>query len=132
MRLAWTGVAVLGLCGILAGLLEAVLVPVYAGSTVVPVGVALALVTNVLLPRLAFALVPRTAAAAVPFATWLVAIVVFGIVARPEGDVILPGGSLQWASYAVLLGGALVGTVTVVTAVPPRTPRTPRTPPVRR
>ena len=40
--LDWGGVAVLCLCGALAALLEALLVPLYAGSVLVPIAVVLA------------------------------------------------------------------------------------------
>jgi hypothetical protein len=112
----WLGVAVLAACGLLAGLLEALLVPLYIGATIFPVAVVLALVSNVVLPRLAHTLVPSTLAALLPFLAWLVVVIGFGVVARPEGDVILPGapGSLEFVTYGVLLGGAVAGTATVV------------------
>jgi hypothetical protein len=48
----------------------------------------------------------------------------FGVMARPEGDVILPGapGTVEAVVYGVLLGGALAGTVSVVTSAPPPPP----------
>lgn len=120
---AWDviGVVVIALCGFLAGLLETLLVPLYAGSIVVPVSVALALASNVVLPRLARALVPRTMAALAPFGGWLIVVLGFGALTRPEGDVILPGSpsSLEFVTYGVLLGGALAGTATVVWSNPP-------------
>jgi hypothetical protein len=119
--LDWLGVVVLAACGALAGLLEALLVPLYSGSALVPVSVLFAVAGNVALPRLARTLVPRTAAALAPFIAWLIVVVGFGAIGRPEGDVILPGSplSLEVVTYAVLLGGALAGTVTVVLMSPP-------------
>ena len=119
--LDWAGVLLICLVAILAALLEALLVPYYIGTVVVPVAVVAAVVSNVLLPRMARALVPRTIAAALPFLAWLVVIIGFGVVTRPEGDVILPGAprGVEYVVYAVLLGGALAGTVTVVTSAPP-------------
>jgi hypothetical protein len=116
----WAGVVVVCAVAVLAAALEALLVPSYVGSTPVPIAVVLALVSNAALPRLGYRLVPRALAAIAPFGCWLVVIFVFGVVARPEGDVIMPGGSLQWVSYGVMLGGALVGTLSVVFALPPR------------
>jgi len=118
----WAGVALLTLCGALAGLLESLLVPLYWGSRIFPVAIVLALVTNVVFPRMAGALVPRMSAVLAPFAGWLIVVVGFGVVTRPEGDVILPGApnSLEFVTYGVLLGGALAGTVTVVWTSPPR------------
>ncbi len=123
--LGWLGVVLLALVAGLFGLLETLLVPLYAGSTAVPVAVLLAVLSNILLPRMARTLVPTTPAAAVPLFAWLVVVIGFGVLARPEGDIILPGGSLQWVTYGVVLGGALAGTVSVVLSGPPaaRSPR---------
>lgn len=128
---AWDrlGVVLVTLCGALAALFAVLLVPLYVGSSVLPIAVALALVSNVVLPRMAHTLVPRTLSALAPFAAWLVVVLGFGAVARPEGDVILPGAprSVEWVTYGVLLGGALAGTATVVWLTPPPA----RRPPVR-
>lgn len=116
---AWFGVAMVCLCAAASAVLEALLVPLYAGGVVFPIAVVFALAGNIVLPRLALVFVPRTLACVLPFVSWLVVIVVFGISARPEGDVILPGGgTLQYVSYGVMLGGALAGTISVVTATP--------------
>lgn len=113
---AWAGVALLCGCAVLSGILAVFLVPLYAGSVLVPVAVVLALASNVALPRLARTLVATATATVLPFAFWLMTVIVVGVLPRPEGDVVLPGGggALQWASYGVLLGGALAGTFTVV------------------
>ena len=112
---AWAGVALLCACAVLAALLALFLVPLYAGSVIVPVAVVVALASNVALPRLARALVETTVAMVLPFLSWLLVVIVIGVMPRPEGDVVLPGGrgALQWVSYGVLLGGALAGTLTV-------------------
>ena len=112
---AWLGVAVLCGCAVLSGVLELFLVPLYVGSVLIPVAVVLAVASNVALPRLACTLVATTTATVLPFAFWLLAVIVVGVLPRPEGDVVLPGGggALQWVSYGVLLGGALAGTMTV-------------------
>jgi hypothetical protein len=118
---SWIGLLLVCLCAVLAAILELLLVPVYVGSVVLPVAVVLAVASNIALPRLAFGIFPRALAAAAPFVLWLVVVFVFGVFGRPEGDVILPGGSsVQLVSYGVLLGGALAGTITVVVTVPPR------------
>jgi hypothetical protein len=120
----WDGLGVLlvTLCGALAALFETLLVPLYAGPALVPVAILLALISNVALPRMARTLVPRTLAAMAPFAAWLVVVLGFGTIARPEGDVILPGApsSVEFVTYGVLLGGALAGTATVVWLSPPK------------
>jgi hypothetical protein len=117
------GVLIIALCGALSALFETLLVPLYAGSALVPVAIVLALIGNVALPRMARTLVPSTLAAMAPFAAWLVVVLGFGTVGRPEGDVILPGapGSVELVTYGVLLGGALAGTATVVWLTPPKT-----------
>ena len=123
--IAWTTLVLLGASAALCALLESLFVPLYSGSTLVPVTVLATVVTNAGLPLLARAVVPSTRAVAAPFVVWLVVVVGFGVLTRPEGDVILPGGDPQWVSYAVLLGGALVGTITVISCVPRATPRPP-------
>jgi len=112
----WFAVALLAACGVLAGLLETLLVPLYVGATVFPLAVLLALVTNVLLPWLARAAVPRTPAILAPFAGWLLAVLGFGAVGRPEGDVILPGSrsSLEYVTYGIIIGGFIAGVATVI------------------
>jgi hypothetical protein len=118
---AWTGVAVLCGSAALAALLTLFLVPLYAGSVLVPVAVVMALASNIGLPLLARTLVATTAAAFLPFLSWLVVVILVGTVTRPEGDIVLPGGGgLQLVSYGVLLGGGLAGTVTVVLSSGPR------------
>jgi hypothetical protein len=140
---AWVGVALLCGCAVLAALLTLFLVPIYAGTVLVPVAVVLALATNIVLPRLARTLIPTTGAAMLPFASWLIVVIAVGALTRPEGDIVLPGGggALEWVSYGVLLGGPLAGTVTVVLSSgagrpspppagpPPAPPRRPRTGP---
>jgi hypothetical protein len=120
-RADWLGVALIALCGALAAVIEALLVPLYIGSVVAPVAAVLALASNILLPRMARALVPSTLAAVAPFLTWLVVMIGFGVLTRPEGDVILPGApaGAEYVTYVVLLGGALAGTVTIVLLTPP-------------
>lgn len=124
------GVAVLCGCAVLAALLELLLVPLYVGSAVVPVAVVGAVAGNILLPRMARTLIDSTLAAVAPFLSWLVVVLVVGLMARPEGDVVLPGGgTLQWVSYGVLLGGAAAGVVTVVVGTTPPLPKPPATTP---
>jgi hypothetical protein len=118
----WFAVALLAACGVLAGLLETLLVPLYVGATVFPIAVVLALITNVLLPWLARIAVPKTPAVLAPFLGWLLAVLGFGTVGRPEGDVILPGSpsTLEFVTYGVMFGGFLAGLVTVLWLTTPR------------
>lgn len=126
---AWLTIAVLVACGLLTGLLESMLVPLYSGSSTVPIAPVLAVLTNIGLPWLARRVADRLLPVALPFVGWLVTVLALGFVTRPEGDVILPGGSLQWVAFALIIGGTLAGTATVVLTVPPRTVPPRRLPP---
>jgi hypothetical protein len=120
----YVGVVVLCGVGFLSALFDVFLVPLYAGKVLVPLAVVLAVVGNVLLPRLSRALVPATWAAAAPVAVWVVLAFVLGFTARPEGDVLLPGGGyVQWVGLGMVFGGVLAGIGTVVTSMPPPAPR---------
>jgi hypothetical protein len=114
-------VAVIALCGLFAGLVEVLLVPLYIGSVIMPIAVVCALAGNVALPRLAHSVVPRMSAALAPLLGWLLVVLALDAVARPEGDVILPGTpvSVELVGFGVLFGGALVGTITLVWLSPP-------------
>ncbi|HEV7193829.1 MAG TPA: hypothetical protein VGN35_11570 [Jatrophihabitantaceae bacterium] len=118
--LDWVGVALVCGSAALAALIELFLVPLYAGSVLVPVAILLAVAGNVLLPRMGRALVPKALAAVLPFVAWLIVVVAVGFFTRPEGDVVLPGGGgAEWVGLGVALGGALAGTVTIVMSTPP-------------
>jgi hypothetical protein len=119
--LDWAGLVLLVLCGALAALLETLLVPLYVGSVIVPISVLLAVLSNVALPRMARTLVPRTAAAGAPFLAWLVVVIGFGVLTRPEGDVVLPGSptGAELVTYGLLAAGVIAGTATVAITTPP-------------
>jgi hypothetical protein len=115
-----SGVVVVCAAAALSGLLEVMLVPLYAGRVLVPVAVVLAVAGNLVLPRLARSLVNSTWAAAAPVAVWLVVTVALGFSARPEGDVLLPGGGyVQWVGFGVFLGGLAAGLAAVIVGMPP-------------
>jgi hypothetical protein len=116
----WAGLLLVVLAAALSALIEAFLVPLYAGTVVVPVAVVLALAGNLALPRLARALVPRTAATVAPVLAWLAVMFVF-LAGRPEGDVAFPGSpaGAEWVFYGTLFGGVLAGIAAVVTSTPP-------------
>jgi hypothetical protein len=122
--LDWIGVLVLSACSVLAAILELMFIPLYAGSVLVPVAVAGAVTGNIVLPRLVWALVPSTRAAGLPLLAWLLVMLAVVVLPRPEGDVLLPGGSMTWVTYGVLLGGALAGAVTLVVLSNPAPDRT--------
>lgn len=115
MRLAWLAVALVTGAAVLAALIESMLIPLYAGTVVVPLAPLLAIGTNIALPRLARGAIDRTGVAALPFVGWLIVVIVLSSVPRSEGDVIFPGGTwLQWVSYGVVFGGTLAGAVTLM------------------
>jgi hypothetical protein len=120
----WLGVALLCACSVLAAVLELMFIPLYAGTVLVPAAVVGAVVGNALLPRLAWALVPSMRAAVLPLLAWLLVMLAVVLLPRPEGDVLVPGGSMTWVSYGVLLGGALAGAVTLVVLSNPAPDRT--------
>jgi hypothetical protein len=124
---AWAAVALVAGCGALAGLIESMLIPLYAGTFLVPLAPLLAVLSNVALPILARRAVDRTGAAALPFLAWLVVVIALSSVPRSEGDVIFPGGTyLQWQSYGVVFGGTLAGAITLMRMATLSAPRTGR------
>lgn len=121
---AVAGVVLLCLCAALAALIELSLVPLYAGSVLVPVAAPLALAGNWFLPRLARQLVDGPGVMVAVVACWLLPLVILALTPRPEGDVYVPAGSgVQWVFYAALFGGVVVGTASIVLAGPPVPPR---------
>jgi hypothetical protein len=127
-------VVLLSVCAILSAALEVLFVPLYLGSVVFPIVVVFAVVGNIVLPRLAFGLVPSPRAALAPFLSWLIVVLVLVFLPRPEGDVLVEGaGGQVYTFYGLLLGGAVAGTVTIVLLkglTPP--PAGTRPPPARR
>lgn len=119
-RGAGAGVVLVALVAAVAALLEAFLVPLYAGSVIVPVAALAAIVGNVALVRMARALVPRTGASLAPLLAWLVVMFAFTL-GRPEGDVVFPAAprAAEWTFYVTLFGGALAGLAAVALSVPP-------------
>lgn len=131
------GLVLCALAALLAALIEVLLTPLYVGRWLFPVTLVLAVVTNVALPLTAQRLGGNLVAAAVPLAVWLVAVLVLSL-PKPEGDVLLPGGSggQKWVSYGLILVGAAAGGLTMArSAVRLRsapTARAPGTTPSRR
>lgn len=128
-RLDWAGVGLYTAGAILAAALDVFLLPFYVGSVIAPVSIALAVVGNIVVPRLSRSLVNSTAGAAVPFAAWVLVVVVLALYPRPEGDVIVPGGgSVELVFWGTLIAGTVAGLVTVVvtaTPIPARAGATP-------
>jgi len=129
------GLALYAAAGLGMALLETLLVPLRHGSTLVPITVPLAIMSNIALPKLARRLNDTLIAAAVPAVAWMVTVVVF-LSSRREGDVLLPASpsDVMYTGYAMFFGGiiAAVATITLIPGSPktrdyrPRGERPPR------
>ena len=105
---------ILSLCAALSAMLAALLVPLRWGTVIVPISVPMAVLSTVGLTLLAWRAVRTVALAAIPFAMWVVTVLILSQ-ARPEGDVLLPGGQtgVVYVVYATMLGGFVAGLVTI-------------------
>jgi hypothetical protein len=114
LAVAAVGMVLCGLAALLAGLVEVLLTPLYVGRWLFPVTLLLAIVTNIALPLLARQFIDATVAATIPVVLWLLTVLVLSL-PRPEGDVLLPGGSgaQQWVSYGLVLVGGTAGAITI-------------------
>jgi hypothetical protein len=110
------GAVLVSLAAVWLAFLECFLVPLRAGTVVIPVAVVMALAGNAVLPRLAVAAARRKAAALLPPVLWLAVVFVFAA-PRPEGDLIVPG---TWSGLAFLFLGAIGGAYGAAMAVLPR------------
>ncbi len=105
---------------VLLGVFDVLLIPLYLGSTPVPVAVVLGVAQNLLLPRFAYSLVRSVPAAALPVAAWLLPVLGLSLYSRPEGDVlVLGGGAQQWTLYGVVVLGLAAGFRSVVKVTAP-------------
>ena len=112
--LAVVGMVLCGLTALLAGLIEVLLTPLYLGRWLFPITLVLAVVTNVALPLLARRFIDATVAATIPVVVWLLTVLLLSL-PRPEGDVLLPGGSGApgvGVLRSVLVGGT-AGAITI-------------------
>ncbi len=112
------GLRVLGLvlytaAGVGTAAFEVLLIPLRIGSSLAPIAVLLAVVTNIALPRLSRVLTGTTAGAVPPVIGWIVTVAALAV-QTSEGDVLLPGGSTEYVSYGVMLGGLFAGVLTVL------------------
>jgi Family of unknown function (DUF6113) len=105
---------ILSACAALSAMLAALLVPLRWGTVIVPVSVLIAVASTAGLIVLAWRAVRSVALAAIPFAIWVVTVLVLSQ-ARPEGDVVLPGGQtgVVYVVYATMLGGFVAGLATI-------------------
>lgn len=94
-------------------LVEVFWLPLRVGGVLVPVSVVVAVVANLLLPRLALRLSGSRLFAALTGVVWLV-VVVAAMIRRPEGDLIITGGG---ATGVVNLAFLLLGVLAAAFAV---------------
>jgi hypothetical protein len=120
---------ILSACAALSAMLAALLVPLRWGTVIVPVSVLIAVASTAGLILLAWRAGRSIALAAIPFAIWVVTVLVLSQ-ARPEGDVLLPGGQtgVVYVVYGTMFGGFVTGLVTIFIL----SSRRPTTPAVRR
>lgn len=107
------GLTAIALTALLTAALCVLLSPTRVGTVLVPVGIVVALVMNVALPRLAHEISQSRVAAALPVMLYLAG--ALALSTGPGGDVLLPGGSgAQTAiSYGTLLAGLVAGGISV-------------------
>ena len=99
--------------GLALGVIGSFLVPLRVGGTLVPLAPVLAVVGNVAVGVLGARAVGSRAGAVVPAAGWLLVVLALGS-ARPEGDVVLPGGGGEgMVALAFILLGAVAAAVGV-------------------
>lgn len=94
-------------------LVEVFWLPLRIGGLLVPVSVVAAVVANLLFPRLALRLSGSRVVAGLTGVAW-VAVVVAGMIRRPEGDLLIVGGG---STGVVNLGFLLCGVLSAAFAV---------------
>ena len=106
-------------------LVEVFWLPLRVGGLLVPVSVVVAVVANLLLPRLALRLSGSKVVAGLTGVAWLV-VIVAGMIRRPEGDLLITGGGATGVvNLAFLLCGVLAAAFAVGRALGgPRPPVT--------
>ncbi|MGH3656382.1 MAG: hypothetical protein ACRDUA_06965 [Micromonosporaceae bacterium] len=88
---------------VVSAVVEAFLVPLRVGSTRVPVALLLAVVCNLVLPRLAHWLTRSRLVTMLPAVTWFLVILIFAG-GTSEGDIVLAGN--DWVGMVLLLAGS--------------------------
>jgi hypothetical protein len=114
LLLARLGVTVVAVVAALAAIIEILLTPLYLGSVLFPITVLLAIVTNVVLPRLAREILDSPLAGAAPVIVWFIVVVVLGFFPA-HGSVLLPGGGAgqTFSSLGTVFLGLIAGVVTL-------------------
>ncbi len=113
------GIVIIAIVSVLAAIFEVLLVPTYVGSVIAPISIVVMIVGNLGLPRLMRG-IRAGLTVVIPAALWGVTVIVLGFTARPEGDVLLPGGGTDsYVAYALVFGGLVVALVGVMLNLPP-------------
>lgn len=119
------GVLLFVLIAVLAATITVLLVPLRVGTTIAPLSVLLAALTNVMLPVLARRVVDNLLAAIAPVAAWLITVFVLAQ-GRPERDVLLVGsGTLALVFYAMFGAGVVAAMLTLLRGRPARSAQPP-------
>jgi hypothetical protein len=113
--LALAGSVVYCAVGVLSGVIEVLLIPLYIGSVIFPITVLIAIIGNVLLPHLVHSLVDWKWAISAPFVGWLLAVIALSYFNNSSGTVLVPGyGQGQYVGLALFFIGTLAGFIGVV------------------
>ena len=130
----WSGGVLAVVVAVWLATAEVFWLPLRMGGVLLPVSVVVAVVGNLLLPRLALRLSASRVVAALTGVAWLV-VVVAAMIRRPEGDLLITGGGATGVvNLAFLLLGVLAAAFAVGRALggPRRLPVSPRETPVAR
>ena len=130
----WSGGVLVVVVAVWLATAEVFWLPLRMGGVLLPVSVVVAVVGNLLLPRLALRLSASRVVAALTGVAWLV-VVVAAMIRRPEGDLLITGGGATGVvNLAFLMLGVLAAAFAVGRALggPRRLPVSPRETPVAR
>ena len=109
----WSGGVLAVVVAVWLATAEVFWLPLRMGGVLLPVSVVVAVVGNLLLPRLALRLSASRVVAALTGVAWLV-VVVAAMIRRPEGDLLITGGG---ATGVVNLAFLMLGVLAAAFAV---------------
>jgi hypothetical protein len=113
--IAIAGVVVWCLVAGLSGVFEVLLIPVYIGRFIFPITVLIALVGNVVLPRLAHQVVDSGWAVLMPMVVWVLTVIWLAFFNTSHGSVLVPGaGDDEYVGLALFFGGTLAAAIGVI------------------
>ena len=129
----WSGGVLTLVVAVWLATVEVFWLPLRMGGVLLPISVVVAVVGNLLLPRLALRLSASRLVAALTGVAWLV-VVVAAMIRRPEGDLLITGGGATGVvNLAFLMLGVLAAAFAVGRALGgPRRPVSPDDAPDRR